>query len=337
MRTASSRVRHHRGTDRTRQDENDPGEGFVGDREQTLPLTGAEHDRAAHHRLDEAWLAAAWEAPETRVLVIEQGKVHWRDIGPEDGGPALVLRGTADAPEGERYFLGVEPDGTAHFAVAAAALPEVPDDAGIQVGHLYTLGSVLGDRDAGLLVHALGLENWHRTHGFCSRCGQPSEPTAAGHVRKCTVCATEHFPRTDPAVIMLLVDPQDRALLGRQPSWPEKRFSTLAGFVEPGESLRQAVVREVAEEVGAQVVDVAYVDSQPWPFPSSLMLGFHATAADDHVDVDGMEIAEARWFTREELGAAVDAGEILLPGGISISRRLVELWYGKPIAESNKW
>jgi NAD+ diphosphatase len=309
----------------------------VGEREQALPLTGAEHDRAAHHRLDEAWLAAAWETPGTRVLILEQGKVHWRDPGPDQGGAALVLRDPADAPDGERYFLGVEPDGTAHFAVAVQALPDLPDGSDVQVGHLYTLGSVLGDRDAGLLVHAFGLENWHRTHQFCSRCGQPSEPTAGGHVRKCPACATEHFPRTDPAVIMLVVDPRDRALLGRQPSWPEKRFSTLAGFVEPGESLRQAVIREVAEEVGTRIADVTYVDSQPWPFPSSLMLGFHATAVDDHIDVDGTEIAEARWFTREELGAAVDSGDVLLPGSISISRRLIELWYGKPIPDSNKW
>ncbi|NUU21472.1 MAG: NAD(+) diphosphatase [Streptomycetaceae bacterium] len=307
---------------------------FVGDRDPGLPLTRAGHDRAAEHRLDEAWLAAAWEAAGSRVLVIQQGKVHWTDGAADGSDPALVLHAPADVPDGERYFLGVDPDGVAYFAVAAEALPEGVD---AQVGHLYTLGSVLGERDAGLLVHAFGLENWHRTHKFCARCGQPTEAVAAGHVRKCDACGAEHFPRTDPAVIMLVVDPLDRALLGRQPSWPEKRFSTLAGFVEPGESLRQAVAREVAEEVGARVADVTYIDSQPWPFPSSLMLGFHATAVDDRIDVDGNEIAEARWFTREELRAAVDAGEILLPGTISISRHLIELWYGEKIPESNKW
>lgn len=301
----------------------------MGDHE-GLALTRAVHDRAAEHRLDEAWLAAAWEASGTRVLVIEHGKVHWTD----DGAPALVLVGPADAPDGERYFLGVDPDDVAYFAVAAEALPEGVD---AQVGHLYTLGSVLDDRDAGLLVHAFGLENWHRTHTFCARCGQPTEPVAAGHVRKCPACGAEHFPRTDPAVIMLVVDPKGRALLGRQASWPEKRFSTLAGFVEPGESLRQAVVREVSEEAGVHVTDVTYVDSQPWPFPSSLMLGFHATTADDRIDVDGTEIAEARWFSRDEMRAAVAAGDILLPGKISISRHLIELWYGEPIPESNKW
>ncbi len=303
----------------------------MGDHGSGLALTRALHDRAAVHRLDEAWLAAAWEASATRVLVIEQGKVRWTE---EAGGAALLLVASGDAPDGERYFLGVDADDVAYFAVAAEALPEGVD---AQVGHLYTLGSVLGDRDAGLLVHAFGLENWHRTHKFCARCGQPTEPVAAGHVRKCTVCAAEHFPRTDPAVIMLVVDPLDRALLGRQASWPEKRFSTLAGFVEPGESLRQAVVREVAEEVGAEVTGVTYVDSQPWPFPSSLMLGFHATAADDRIDVDGAEIAEARWFSRDELRAAVAAGDVLLPGAISISRHLIELWFGETIPETNKW
>ncbi|MDI2131031.1 NAD(+) diphosphatase [Yinghuangia seranimata] len=298
----------------------------MGDHDSGLALTRAVHDRAAEHRLDEAWLAAAWTAPESRVLVVERGNVHWTDAG----GPALVLVAPRDAPDGERYFLGVDPDGTAYFAVSADALPERPD---AQTGHLYTLGSVLGERDAGLLVHAFGLENWHRTHGFCARCGQPSEAVAAGHVRKCTVCGTEHFPRTDPAVIMLVVDPAGRALLGRQPSWPEKMFSTLAGFVEPGESLRQAVVREVAEEAGVRVADVTYVDSQPWPFPSSLMLGFHATSVDDHIDVDGTEIAEARWFTRDELRAATEAGEVKLPGPISISRHLIELWYGEKFPE----
>lgn len=306
----------------------------MSDRDPGLALTRAVHDRAAEHRLDEAWLAAAWAAPESRVLVIEHGKVHWTDGAADGTGPALVLVAPADAPEGERYFLGVDPDGVAFFAIAAEALPESVD---AQVGHLYTLGSVLGDRDAGLLVHAFGLENWHRTHTFCARCGQPTEPVAAGHVRKCVVCAAEHFPRTDPAVIMLVLDPQDRALLGRQPSWPEKRFSTLAGFVEPGESLRQAVVREVAEEVGTRVDGVTYVDSQPWPFPCSLMLGFHARAVDDHIDVDGNEIEEARWFTRDELRAAVDAGDVLLPGSISISRHLIELWFGEKIPDANKW
>ncbi|UGQ14393.1 NAD(+) diphosphatase [Yinghuangia sp. ASG 101] len=303
-------------------------------RDPRLAMTRATHDRAAEHRVDEGWLATAWDSAEARVLVIARGKVHWTDPGADGTSPALTLVAPADAPDGERYFLGVDPAGTAHFAVAAEALPE---DVDAQVGTLYTLGPVLGDRDAGLLVHAVGLENWHRTHTFCARCGKPTRPVSGGHVRRCTECAAEHFPRTDPAVIMLVVDRRDRALLGRQASWPEKRFSTLAGFVEPGESLRQAVAREVAEETGVRVAEVTYVDSQPWPFPSSLMLGFHATASDDRIQVDGTEIAEARWFTRDELRAAVAAGEIRLPGRISISRHLIELWFGERFPDSVTW
>jgi NAD+ diphosphatase len=240
----------------------------------------------------------------------------------------------AEAPDGERYFLGVDAAGTARFAVSADALPDRPDT---REGDLRALGTLLGDADAGMLVHAVALENWHRTHRFCARCGHATEVVLAGHVRKCPACAAEHFPRTDPAVIMLVVDDQDRCLLGRHAAWPEGRFSTLAGFVEPGESLEQAVAREVLEEAGVTVDDAEYLGSQPWPFPSSLMLGFHAHASDARVRVDGEELAEARWFTRAELKAAIDAGEVLPPGGISIARRLIEHWYGEPFPEERHW
>ena len=151
------------------------------------------------------------------------------------------------------------------------------------------------------MVHAVALENWQRLHRFCSRCGERTVIAAAGHIRRCPACGAEHYPRTDPAVIMLVTDDQDRALLGRQVHWPEGRFSTLAGFVEPGESIEQSVVREVAEEAGVTVGEVEYVASQPWPFPSSLMLGFMARATSSEIHVDGEEIHEARWFSREDL------------------------------------
>ena len=264
-----------------------------------LALSRSTVDRAAEHRADEAGLAAAWEAPTSRVVVVARGKTAWYT---EDDAARLDLLSPAEAPEGERYFLGVDADGTAHFAVSADTLP---GRQGTREGDLRALGMLLGDAEAGLLVHAIALENWHRTHRFCARCGRPTDAVMAGHVRKCPDCGTEHFPRTDPAVIMLVIDDRDRCLLGRHASWPEGRFSTLAGFVEPGESLEQGVAREVLEEAGVLVDEAVYLGSQPWPFPSSLMLGFHAHASSDRVRVDGEEIAEARWFTRAELKAAI--------------------------------
>ena len=292
-----------------------------------LPLTRAAVDRAAHHRLDEAWLAAAWSHPTTRVLVVSGGQVLVEDT--PEGRTELVLMPSFDAPpsENHRYFLGTDEDGVRYFALQKDSLPGRMDDAARPAG-LREVGGLLSDRDAGLMVHAVALENWQRMHRFCSRCGERTVIAAAGHVRRCPACGGEHYPRTDPAVIMLVSDEQDRALLGRQVHWPEGRFSTLAGFVEPGESVEAAVVREVKEEVGVAVGEVSYVASQPWPFPSSLMLGFMAKATSAEIRVDGEEIMSARWYTREELAAHTASGELLLPGRVSIARQLIERWYG---------
>ncbi|MGH3328313.1 MAG: NAD(+) diphosphatase, partial [Streptomycetales bacterium] len=158
-----------------------------------------------------------------------------------------------------------------------------------------------------------------------------TEVAAAGHLRRCPRCGAEHYPRTDPAVIMLVVDDDGRCLLGHQPRWPPRRFSAFAGFVEPGESLEQAVLREVHEEAGVRVRDVHYVASQPWPFPSSLMLAFTARAVTTEIAVDGEEIVEARWFSRAELAAAIENAEVILPPPVSIAHRLIETWYGTPL------
>lgn len=293
-------------------------------------------DRAAHRRFDEPWLAAAWSHPATRVLPIAGGEAFVVDT---EQGTELVLVPSFEAPdEGDRYFLGTDDAGVSYFALAGESLPGRLDGDARPAG-LREVAGLLSERDAGLLVHAVALENWHRLHSFCSRCGHPTRKAGAGHVRRCTSCAAEHYPRTDPAVIMLVTDDQDRCLLGRQSIWPEGRWSTLAGFVEPGESLEQAVVREVAEEAGVRVAEVEYIASQPWPFPSSLMLGFVARAHPDgtRITVDGEELSEARWVSRAELRAGWESGEMLPPSGISIARHLIERWYGEPIPAAARW
>ncbi|WAX78069.1 NAD(+) diphosphatase [Streptomyces sp. KMM 9044] len=299
------------------------------DRPVSLTASSGIH-RAAHHRLDEAWLAAAWSHPSTRCFVVSGGQVLIDETA--DGRTELVMTPSFEAPltEAHRYFLGIDEDGVSYFALQKDALPGRMDDSARPAG-LREAGLLLSPRDAGLMVHAVALENWQRLHRFCSRCGERTVIAAAGHIRRCPACGAEHYPRTDPAVIMSVVDDQDRILLGRQVHWPEGRFSTLAGFVEPGESIEQSVRREVHEEVGIGVGEVEYIASQPWPFPSSLMLGFVARATSTDIDVDGEEIHEARWFSRDELGAAFESGEMLPPYGISIAARLIERWYGKPL------
>src|SRR5690606_35142141 len=230
-------------------------------------------DRLALNRRDEAWLEAAWADPATRVVVVEEG----RALVTDDPEPALVLVPPRQAPDGDRWFLGVDDDGTAYLGVPGP-LPAVE---GARRAGLRRVGALLGDRDSGLLTHAVALDHWHRTHRFCPRCGTETRTASAGHMRVCPKDDSQHFPRVDPAVIMLVTDEADRILLARGPQWPPDRRSILAGFVEPGESLEQAVAREVKEEVGLPVRDVRYAGSQPWPMPRSLMLGFTARADGD--------------------------------------------------------
>ncbi|WP_131737762.1 NAD(+) diphosphatase [Actinomadura roseirufa] len=278
-------------------------------------------DRVALNRRDDDWLVAAWADPRTRVLVVRDGQcpVVFEPT------PALVFVPPAQAPGGDRWLLGVDGDGIAYFGVAG---PPPAIEAAEPAG-LRRVGALLGDRDSGLLTHVVALENWHALHRFCPRCGAETEVASAGHVRVCPRDGSQHFPRVDPAVIMLVTDAADRILLARGPQWPADRRSVLAGFVEPGESLEQAVVREVAEEVGLAVRDVRYAGSQPWPLPRSLMVGFTATA-DGNVPLrpDPEEILDAAWYTRDELRAAIDAGDIVAPGPLSIAAQLIMRWYG---------
>jgi NAD+ diphosphatase len=279
----------------------------------------AHHDRAGHLRKDDAWRDGPGGGRDVKVLVI--GGEHV----PTTGGTGLRWITMDEAPEGEWIFLGIK-DGVRHAAVMVDRVP-----AELEPASLRAIGPSIAVDDSSLAVHAVGIARWHQMHRFCARCGAPSDVAQAGHVRVCPVCGAHHFPRTDPAVIMLITDDHDRALLGRQAAWPEGRFSTLAGFVEPGETLGDAVRREVMEEVGIEVGDVTYAASQPWPFPSSLMLGFVGRALKTEIRVDQDEIAEARWFSREEVTELTASGELLLPPDVSISRWLVKQWHGGDI------
>ncbi|MBO0842524.1 MAG: NAD(+) diphosphatase [Nocardioides sp.] len=283
------------------------------------------HDRSGHLRTDETWLEQAWRDERARVLVVAGNRV---EPASGEGDGVVRWRTPAEAPDGIRLLLG-EASGTAHFAVLTGR--EHSDE------HWRDLRGLLqpmltGGVEASYLLHAVGLAEWHRATRFCPRCGDSLTPRAAGHE---LACPSEHvvYPRTDPAVIMLVTDgdpgsDEERCLLGNHARWPEGRYSTLAGFVEPGESLEDAVRREVAEEVGVRVGAVDYFGNQPWPLPASLMLGFYGHAATTEITCDGDEIRQAGWFTRTALKEAAESGEIVLPSGVSISRSLIETWYG---------
>ena len=291
-------------------------------------MAAGAHDRAALRRADDAWLEERWADPATRVLVVSGTRIR-----PVDGRVEWVS--PAQAPEGLRVLLG-EWEGQAWFAVVT--------DAGLskqEQGWLPLRGLLPSLADdalayAPLVFHALGLAEWLFVTRYCPRCAGPLEPRRSGHELVCTQCGKPQFPRTDPAVIMVVAagepgSDDERCLLGRQAIWPEGRFSTLAGFCEPGETLEDAVRREVLEETGVRVGDVEYFGNQPWPLPASLMLGFVGRALSTEIQVDHEELEDARWFTRAEMREQAEAGTLVLPGGVSISRSLVEHWYGGPL------
>ena len=283
-------------------------------------------------RTDEDWLEKSWADPATRVLVISGSRLHLVD-------GRIEWVGSEAAPAGLRILLG-ERDGVQHFAVIVT-----PDDApGSREDWVPLRGALAalaadGLSDGPMVLHAIGLAEWLHATRHCPRCGGLLEPRQAGHVLHCPDCGRDQFPRSDPAVIMLVTDGEpgsddERSLLGRNSAWPEGRFSTLAGFVEPGETMEDAVRREVQEETGVLVGEVSYFGSQPWPLPASLMIGFTAVALETEIDVDGSEIEDARWFTRAEMLRESEAGTLVLPGGVSISRSLIESWYGGPLPGS---
>ena len=287
-------------------------------------------DRVAERRTDADWLAARLSDAASRFTFISNRKhvvadedTRWWSVD-----VAHAVTGGAAHVSEHAILLG-EVDGIAHFAVEVhehslddANVGNVRELAGVRelVGELHTT-------EATALAYAGALTHWHRGHQFCPVCGTATVSEQAGHVRRCRAsdCGRLQFPRSDPAVICLVID-GERALLARRRVWPADRRSTIAGFVEPSETLEQAVQREVFEEVGIRVGRAVYRGSQPWPFPASLMLGFWAYAQSTDIEVDGDEIAEASWFTREEIRAQSSAGLLTLPSSDSISRRLVDDW-----------
>jgi NAD+ diphosphatase len=295
-------------------------------------------DRAGHLRADPAWLEGALADPRSRVLPIwdSQNLVREETTGSSSGAPQSVV---AEGPMLRAAFLGMDEiapqrradlvllgrrDGEDYFAYEADSADTPPVPQGTRFAELRSVAALLPDEEAGLLSYARAMIGWRRTHRYCGRCGAKTVSAKAGHVLVCTnpVCRHEQFPRLDPAIIVLVID-GDRVLLGRQASWPKGRYSTIAGFVEPGESLEDAVAREVHEETGVRVDGIEYHSSQPWPFPSSLMLGFTARAASHAIDLRDLELEDARWFTRED----IIGGTPYLPPNVSISFRLIEHWF----------
>jgi NAD+ diphosphatase len=289
------------------------------------PFTGMALDRASTERKDPGRIAALLKDPGARMLAAGHDGVLMGD-GSE---PALLRTKLAPAPEADLILLGLE-DGQPLFAVDLDALPgtvreELTD--GARLVSLREAGAVLPHSEAGLAAYLAALLNWHRRHRFCANCGAGTVIEEAGYSRRCPRCQAVHFPRTDPVVIMT-VGYQDRLLLGRRAGWPPRRCSVLAGFVAPGESAEEAVVREVQEESGILARDPTFVTSQPWPFPSSLMLGFDAQSDGGEAIARDGELEEVHWFSLEELRAAMGERnpELLLPPPVSIARFLIERW-----------
>ena len=284
-----------------------------------LPLAAAEVDRAAHLRSDLTYLNSAW-AQASVLLFSDEKFATEKDQLLFTAGQSL---GTyLDQSD---YFLGVK-DSKPFFVRHLTSDHRLSNE----FRTLRKVGAFLSARDIGLAVHAQGLANWHKKHPRCAICGEKTVVVLAGAVRRCPADQSEHYPRTDSAIIVLVKDDQDRVLLGRQKVWPKNRFSTFAGFVEPGESFENCVTREVMEEAGVKLKEINYLGSQPWPFPASLMIAFEAiTTTPELARPDGEEIEEIRWFTRDEMKSAIAEKSLILPLEISVARQMIKAWYGK--------
>jgi NAD+ diphosphatase len=287
-------------------------------------FAGAYLDRRAEARLRHDWLAEARSDPATRYLAMRTGAAL--TLHPAEGDPARIAFLSGDDP---RVMAAVNPEHSVllgWFRECRCVLVELSADAPVhepqeRLAELRPLANELAPAEAGLVAYARALHLWHTSHRYCGRCGAPTRSERAGHMRRCTDCDAQSFPRLDPAIIVLVHD-GERALLGRQASWQPNRYSTIAGFVEPGESLEDAVRREVAEETGITAHSITYHSSQPWPFPASLMLGFIARGEHAPPQLNDGELEDARWLTRTQ----IKDGVVQLPPLESISRRLIDHW-----------
>lgn len=293
-----------------------------------LPLASSAVDRSGELRTDERELARLWDG--ARILHFASGKFRVKSnfqLDFQSAQEISELRESANFASGQELFLGID-NGIAYFAWCSDALVFETFEEEENYQTLRSLGDYLSELEMGLAIHAQAIANWHHTHQFCSRCGQPTLSANGGSLRKCTSDGSEHYPRTDGAVIVLVRDSDDRVLLGRQKIWPELRFSCFAGFVEPGESFEQTVMREVFEESGIKVEELNYLGSQPWPFPASIMISFSALATNpNEARPDGEEIAEIIWLTRGEMRSAIAENTLTLPPPMSVARKMIEFWY----------
>lgn len=286
----------------------------------TMPFAGSPLDRADHLRGDPQALAALMTAS-ARLLLLD-------GLDPRTGPEGLAWGSLADAdPAAELVFLGLDAEGRACFAPVPAQGTSAPGNP-----RTWLALSALPSADLAIYGTARSLVNWHARHRFCAVCGGATAPAKGGWQRTCGACAAEHFPRVDPVTIML-VEHDGQLLLGRQPRFPAGNYSALAGFVEPGETIEEAVAREVFEEAGVQVRDMTYISSQPWPFPSNLMIGALVHADDPALTIDHNELEDARWFTRSEVAEAIEAslrGEdgvaFNAPGARAIAHHLLRWW-----------
>ena len=309
-----------------------------------LPVLPAAMDRGSADRVRPGMVEELLDSEHTLAVVLagRQALVQGnRLLLPVATKLVADLRDGGSAPE-QIIYLGAALEGSdlaagTEVVLIVLPVPVEPGTAGIPSNAEWTgfrdIASVLNRTDTALFVEASAIANWHAGHTHCPRCGFPTTVEAGGWVRRCPQDGSEHYPRTDPAIIVTVVGPDGRLLLGGGGPVDAKNYSTLAGFVEPGESLEQAVVREIHEEVGVRVTGCQYLGSQSWPFPASLMLGFTAITTDTEAKPDGVEVTRARWFSREELQKAVLAGEITVSSRLSIARSLIEHWYGGRIMD----